>query len=239
MNGEFRNRTVVLTGFGRPGQLGETLAQAFARAGAHLVLVDRTIDDADSRVAALRSLGVHVQHMACDLSDAAAVHDLAAKVEARASQGVQALVCAAGGFALSGPVAESDPAVLHKMIAINLTTAYLTTRTILPLVRRARGGIVYFSSAAVLPGATAARMSAYAAAKAGVSTLMRAVAAEEAEHGVRANALAPTMIRTAANEQSMGSDKRYVEREQIADIVMYLCSDAARAITGQVIRLDA
>jgi enoyl-[acyl-carrier-protein] reductase (NADH) len=47
------------------------------------------------------------------------------------------------------------------------------------------------------------------------------------------------MIRTAMNEESMGSDKRYVEREQIADIALYLCSDAARAITGQVIRLDA
>lgn len=239
MNGEFTGRTVVLTGFGRPGQVGEAVAQTFARAGAHLVLVDRDESDQDARTAELRSLGVSVRLFACDLSDITEMTKLVAKIEAVAPDGVHALVCVAGGFAMSGPVAESDPAIFHKMIAINLTTAYLTTRGVLPLLRRARGSIVYFSAAAVLPGGTGARMSAYAAAKSGVSMLMRAVAGEEAEHGVRANALAPTMIRTATNEQSMGSDKRYVEREQIADIALYLCSDAARAITGQVIRLDA
>ena len=239
MNGEFQGRTVVLTGFGRPGQVGEAVAQTFARGGAHLILIDRDEDDATARTVELRSLGVAVHLFACDLSDVAAVTQLVTKIEAVAPDGVRALVCVAGGFAMSGPVAESDPAIFQKMIAINLTTAYLTTRGILPLLRRARGSIVYFSAAAVLPGSTGARMSAYAAAKAGVSTLMRAVAAEEADHGVRANALAPTMIRTATNEQSMCSDKRYVERDQIADIVLYLCSDAAHAITGQVIRLDA
>lgn len=239
MNGEFKGRTVVLTGFGRPGQVAETVAQTFARAGAHLVLVDRDGGDEAARTAELRSLGVTVRLLACDLSDLAEVTKLVEKIDAAAPDGVHALVCIAGGFAMSGPVAESDPAIFHKMIAINLTTAYLTTRGVLPLLRRARGSIVYFSAAAVLPGGTGARMSAYAAAKSAVSMLMRAVAAEEAEHGVRANALAPTMIRTATNEQSMGSDKRYVEREHVADIVLYLCSDAARAITGQVIRLDA
>ncbi|HEY7568420.1 MAG TPA: SDR family oxidoreductase [Gemmatimonadaceae bacterium] len=239
MNGEFKGRTVVLTGFGRPGQVGEAVAQSFARAGANIVLVDRDDSDDDARTAELRSLGANVHLFACDLSDINEVTKLVGKIDAVAPNGVHALVCVAGGFAMSGPVAESDPAIFHKMIAINLTTAYLTTRGILPLLRRARGSIVYFSAAAVLPGGTGARMSAYAAAKSGVSMLMRAVAAEEAEHGVRANALAPTMIRTATNEQSMGSDKRYVERDQIADIVLYLCSDAARAITGQVIRLDA
>jgi NAD(P)-dependent dehydrogenase (short-subunit alcohol dehydrogenase family) len=239
MNGEFKGRTAVLTGFGRPGQVGEAVAQTFARAGAHLVLVDRDNSDEDARTAELRALGVNVHLFACDLSDITEVTKLVEKIDAVAPDGVHALVCVAGGFAMSGPVAESDPAIFHKMITINLTTAYLTTRGILPLLRRARGSIVYFSAAAVLPGGSAARMSGYAAAKSGVSMLMRAVAAEEAEHGVRANALAPTMIRTATNEQSMGSDKRYVERDQIADIALYLCSDAANAITGQVIRLDA
>jgi NAD(P)-dependent dehydrogenase (short-subunit alcohol dehydrogenase family) len=215
------------------------MAQTFARAGANLVLVDRDIDAADARTAELRSLGISVHHLACDLSDVAAVNDLATKLQLLAPDGVHALICVAGGFAMSGPVAESDPAIFSKMLAINLMTAYLTTRAVLSLVRRARGSIIYFSAAAVLPGGTGARMSAYAAAKSAVSMLMRAVAAEEAEHGVRANALAPTMIRTATNEETMGRDKRYVEREQIADIALYLCSDAARAITGQIIRLDA
>ena len=74
------------------------------------------------------------------------------------------------------------------------------------------------------------------AAKGGVVTLMRAVAAEEKSHGVRANALAPLAIRTAENLASMGSEHQYVERETIAAWVLWL-STRASAINGQVIRL--
>jgi NAD(P)-dependent dehydrogenase (short-subunit alcohol dehydrogenase family) len=96
---------------------------------------------------------------------------------------------------------------------------------------------VFFGSAAALPGASVANMAAYATAKGGVLTLMRALAEEERASGVRANALAPTSIRTAANEASMGSDARYVERDDVARMVVWLCSDASRPMTGQVIAL--
>jgi 3-oxoacyl-[acyl-carrier protein] reductase len=97
---------------------------------------------------------------------------------------------------------------------------------------------VFFASAAALPGGRLAEMSAYAVSKAGVLTLMRAVAQEERENGVRSNALAPTSIRTAANLEAMGDSARYVEREEVADAVRFLCfSDAARSINGQVIQL--
>jgi NAD(P)-dependent dehydrogenase (short-subunit alcohol dehydrogenase family) len=239
MSGALDDRTAVLAGVGRPGQVGEAVAGAFVRAGARVVLIDRDLADASARASDLQALGGQALALAGDLSDMAAVDALAVAIGDVAPNGVHALVCLAGGFAMSGPVADSDPAVFHKMLAINVTTAYLTTRAMLPLLRRTRGSIVYFSSAAVLPGSTGARMAAYAAAKAGVAALMRAVADEEAPNGVRANALAPTAIRTASNEQTMSSTTRFVEREQVADVTLYLCSDAARAITGQLIRLDA
>jgi len=239
MSGALDDRTAVLAGVGRPGQVGEAVAGAFVRAGARVVLIDRDLADASARASDLQALGGQALALAGDLSDVAAVDALAVAIGDVAPNGVHALVCLAGGFAMSGPVADSDPAVFHKMLAINVTTAYLTTRAMLPLLRRTRGSIVYFSSAAVLPGSTGARMAAYAAAKAGVAALMRAVADEEAPNGVRANALAPTAIRTASNEQTMSSTTRFVEREQVADVTLYLCSDAARAITGQLIRLDA
>jgi NAD(P)-dependent dehydrogenase (short-subunit alcohol dehydrogenase family) len=66
---------------------------------------------------------------------------------------------------------------------------------------------------------------------------MRAVAAEEAEHGVRANAVAPTAIRTADNLKAMGDTVRYVERDEIAAAVLWLCSEEAQAITSQVVQL--
>ena len=67
---------------------------------------------------------------------------------------------------------------------------------------------------------------------------MRAVAQSERANRVRANALAPTSRRTAANMQSMGDAVRYSEREQVASAVAYLCSDAASAVTGQLIALS-
>jgi NAD(P)-dependent dehydrogenase (short-subunit alcohol dehydrogenase family) len=145
----------------------------------------------------------------------------------------------AGGFASSGTVADGAVDVWHRMFAINLTTAYLATRAFLPLLRAARGAVVSFASEAVLPGSRIAGMAAYAAAKGGVAMLMQAVAQEERANGVRANAVAPGSIRTAANIQSMGTDVRYVEREDVAATVVWLCGDEARAVTGQVIRLQA
>jgi len=89
----------------------------------------------------------------------------------------------------------------------------------------------------VLPGGSTAGISAYAAAKAGVLAIMHAVAQEEAANGVRANALAPTSIRTAANTDAMGDGVKYVERETVAAMIAFLCSPAAGNITGQVISL--
>ena len=94
---------------------------------------------------------------------------------------LHALVHMAGGFAMSGPVAESSFEVWNRQIAINLTTAYLTARAFLPMLRAGHGSIVFFASEVALPGATGSNRSAYAVAKSGVATLMRSIAAEEAK----------------------------------------------------------
>lgn len=235
----FEHGVVVITGIGRPGQVGEVLARAFGARGARIAAVARGAEEAEARAAELRAAGIDGRGFACDLADATQVAALVEAVRAAYGERVHALVNAAGGFAASGPVAESDVAVWHRQLAINLTTAYLTTRAFLPLVRTARGAIVYFASAAALPGAKVADTAAYAAAKGGVVTLMRAVAEEERAHGVRANAVAPAAIRTAANVSAMGESARYVEREDVAAAVLWLCSDEARAVTGQVVELRA
>lgn len=234
---DFAGKAVVITGAGRRGQVGECVAQAFGARGATLLLIDRDAAAVEERVADLGSLGMGAHGLPCDLTDPAAVTAAVSRAETLAPGGVHALVNLAGGFAPFGPVGSSDPNAWHRMIAINLTTAYVATRAFLPLVRRARGAIIYFASAAALPGAGVAELSAYAAAKGGVITLMRAVAAEERESGIRANALAPTSIRTAANLESMGDNKGYVERETIADWVVWLASPDSGPITAQVIKL--
>lgn len=236
----FSNSTVLLTGVGAEGQVGEVVAKAFGDQGASLVLVDRTADNVNARAAALKKGGAQARGYACDLTDVAAVDALVKEVRANHGEKLRALVHMAGGFAMSGPVAESAVDVWQRQIAINLTTAYLTARAFLPQLRADGGALVFFASEAALPGASAANRAAYAVAKSGVVTLMRAIAAEEkkAGTGVRANAVAPTSIRTAANVRDMGGDVRYVEREEVAATVTYLCSPQASAVTGAVIPLS-
>lgn len=233
----FTGSTVLLTGVGAEGQVGEVVAGAFAAAGASVVLVGRSRRHVDARTEAVRAAG-HVAHgYTCDLADARAVASLAETIRADHGPALDALVHMAGGFAMSGPVAESTDDLWNRQLAINLTTAYFTARAFIPALRERRGSIVFFASRAVLPGSTVANMSAYAVAKSGVVALMRAIAAEERPNGVRANALAPSSIRTASNVQAMGDAVQYVERQQVADAVLFLCSAQASAITGTVMPL--
>jgi NAD(P)-dependent dehydrogenase (short-subunit alcohol dehydrogenase family) len=234
---ELSGRSVVLTGVGREGQVGEAVARAFAERGARVLLVDRMEDEARARSDALLAAGLRSASLAADLSDVAAVDALAARVREATNGRVHALVHLAGGFAASGPVADSDPAIWTRQITINFTTAYLTARAFVPLLRAAKGSMVFFGSEAALPGARVSGIAAYAAAKGAVLTLVQAIAQEERDNGVRANAVAPAAIRTATNLAEMGADAAYVTREAVADVVVWLCSDAARSVTGQVVRV--
>jgi len=230
---EFDGQHVVITGVGRAGQAGEVVAKVFVDAGAHVHLLDRDPGIVERAAA----LGAAATPWQVDLTDLAAVQSVAAQVRDAATGRLAALLNIAGGFAMSGPLADSDPEVWHKMFAINLTTGYYATRAFLPMVRAAQGTVLFIGSQAALPGGKSAEMAAYAAAKAGVISLMRSVAQEEKDTGVRANVVAPSAIRTAANLDSMGNRFKYVEREEFAVALLQLCAPSARRITGQVIEL--
>ncbi len=237
---DYTNQLVVITGVGRKGQAGEAIARAFCEAGAHVVLLDVSEEQVRARADELRADGFVATAHAGDLSDAVHAEAIAREVLAAhpsANGGVHALINAAGGFGMTGPLDTSDPAGWRKQFTISADTAYAATRAFLPALRTARGSIVYFASAAALPGGSTAGIAAYAAAKSAVLALMQSVAQAEAEHGVRANAVAPTAIRTASNVDSMGDKDSYVDRESVADVLLFLCSRAARNVTGQVLRL--
>lgn len=232
---DFAGRSVVLTGVGREGQVGEAVARAFADLGARVFLVDRQESEARARADSLVAAGRRAAGLGADLTDAGAVAVVAERIRDATGGRVHALVHLAGGFAASGQVAESDPALWSRMLAINATTAYLTARAFIPLLRATKGAMVFFASEAILPGGRVAEMSAYAASKAAVVALMQSIAQEEAPRGVRANAVAPTSIRTAANVAAMGAGAPMVSREDVARIVLWLCSEDSRAVSGQII----
>jgi NAD(P)-dependent dehydrogenase (short-subunit alcohol dehydrogenase family) len=234
----FDGKSVVVTGVGRAGQVGEVVAREFAKRGAAVAIIDRDGAGAEILAAAMRADRLAVDAYGCDLTDAAATAATFARIAGANGGRIHALANVAGGFAMSGPVAESDPAVFQRQLAINLGSAYGATCACIPFMRAAGGGgIVFMAAAAILPGGKVAGMAGYAAAKAGVTALMRAVAQEERPNGIRANALAPTAIRTGVNLESMGEKFAYVERESVAGVIAFLCSTEAANITGQVIEL--
>ena len=237
---DFTSRLVVITGIGRKGQLGEALGFAFGTAGATVAVVARQEEEARARADELIAAGVRTSWHTADLSDEFASESLANSVAAAHPEfdgKVDAVVCAAGGYAGSSALDEVTASDWQRMFAINLQTAFETTRAFLPAVRKARGSFVYFTSVAALPAGNPKGMSAYAAAKSGVLSLMRSVAADERKNMVRANAIAPTAIRTAANIESMGADRDYVDRESVADVALFLAGTGARNVSGQVLTL--
>lgn len=230
-------RMVLVTGIGRPGQVGEVVTQAFADAGDQLLLVDRNVDVARERARDFHRAGTPASGYGVDLANADEVTLLARQVAAEHGR-LDVVIHLAGGWQPGSRIADGTPDAWKRTLATNLDTAVNVARSFTPLLRGARGTFVFMASEAALPGASVSGMAAYATAKLGVVTLMRALAAEERANGVRANALAPSAIRTASNEDSMGGDAAYVEREEVAAAITWLCSPAASAVTGQVIRLS-
>lgn len=133
------------------------------------------------------------------------------------------------------PLAETTPEEWEREVQRNARTAFLVSRAALPLLRASRGAIVNFASPAAIRAV--ANLGAYSAAKAGVAALTRAMAAEEAANGVRVNAVAPGMIDTEQNRAAVPDPDalKWVTREQIAEVVLFLASGAASGITGEVV----
>jgi len=229
-------RYALLTGVGRPGQVGEAVAARLAADGYSLLLVDRTPEAVEARAAEIRGGGGQARGFGADLSSEPSVAELFAQIGREVGERLTAFVHMAGGFAVTGPVADTAVVDWEKQLTINLRTAFLSARGAIPMLRKARGSAVFFSSESALSGAKLSRTASYAVAKSGLLTLAVALSQEEAVAGVRVNVVAPASIRTATNTADM-PNARFVEREDVAATVSWLCSDEARAVTGQVLRL--
>jgi len=138
-----------------------------------------------------------------------------------------------GGYAGDKPVIDTPFGDFEQLFALNVRPTYLVTQCALPrLIAAGGGGIVCVSAKAALePWAGG---SAYAASKAAVIALARAVAKEHSDEGVRCNVIAPTMIDTPAN-RAASPDAKMTPPERVAEIVRFLCSDDAAALNGAVV----
>lgn len=187
----------------------------------------------------------------CDVSDAdAAERAVEAVVTALGGLDVVGNIAGIGGF--TGDVTQTAPETWARNLAVNLTAAYLVSRTAIPHLRAAGGGvIVNVSSQFGLVGALSS--PAYCAAKAGLIGLTRAMALDHAPDGIRVNVVCPGPVdtpmlaasgdmRTGARERTRTAHRNLVGRpstpEEVAALIAFLASDEAGSITGSVMPVD-
>ena len=211
------------------GALGAVVAQAARAAGANVAAIDR----ADTPPAALTSAGVHT-FGGVDLSDAAGARS-AIDAAAQALGGLDALVNIAGAFRWQ-TVADGDLDTWDLLYRINLRTAAAASKAAVPHLRKSGAGRIVNIGA---NGATkaGAGMGAYAASKAGVARLTEALAEELKDDRITVNAVLPSIIDTPPNRADMpkADFDRWVKPEQLADVILFLVSDRAVAVTGALL----
>lgn len=232
---DFHGRTAVVTG--GTGALGSAVAAELLRLGADVAIPVRADPAAVRLPAELRAAPRAPFLHRADLTRQEDVEAFTAAVEERFG-GIDFCVNAAGGFAGGTRLEETPAADLEAMLQVNLVTAFLMTRRALrSMRRRGAGRIVTVSAMPAL--APKAGLGPYAAAKRAVATLTETVAEEVKGSGITANAVAPGIILTAANRAAMpGADTAaWVPPAEIAALIAYLCSDAARSVNGNVIRI--
>ena len=234
MPGELGGKVALVTGVGRVGQIGHAVAWGFGRAGAKLVLADRDAAAVAERGRELVAAGHDVRSVAGDLGapDAARRAVATARTE---FGGLDIVVNVAGGLLYYGPALAVTPEQLDRELAANVKTTFYVAQAAIPaLLERGGGAIVNFASFAVLKPQS--QMAPYIAAKSAVAGLTRALAREFRDGGVRVNAVAPGLMRTADNlAQVKDASVRWVELDDLVAAVLYLASDAARAVTGAVL----
>jgi NAD(P)-dependent dehydrogenase (short-subunit alcohol dehydrogenase family) len=229
------NSTRVSLVTGASGALGSALTRGLAASSRLVVAVGRGVAQADLD-AALG--GGRARAAAFDVTDASAWAALLGEFSSRGEHPTAA-VFAAGAWRGGKPLhEESDDATWEAMLSANLTTARVALRALLPgMLGQGGGSVVLVGSRAAVRPWESARAAAYAASKAALVALAQAVAAEVLDGGVRVNVVLPATIDTPQNRAAMkdADTSRWVTPEALTDVVTFLLSDAARAVSGAVI----
>jgi NAD(P)-dependent dehydrogenase (short-subunit alcohol dehydrogenase family) len=222
---DFRGKTCLITG--AAGNLGRSVAGAFGAAGASLILMD--LDEKTLRSAyGAEEKG---RAFACaNLLDAKSV------AQAIAGARIDVLCNIAGGFRMGQPVHETSDDTWDLMLGLNAKSVINCARAVVPgMIAAGRGKIVNIAALAGLAGK--ANMGAYSASKSAVIRLTESMSAELRDKGINVNCILPSIIDTPQNRADMpkADPKRWVAPDALAEVVLFLASEAARAIHGAAI----
>lgn len=243
---DFQGKVALVTGAG--SGIGEETALKFAANGAMVVVSDLDEDVCRTLAARIRDRGGEATAVRCDVSRAEEVEALVARTVEQ--YGCLNVACNNAGIeGEQGLTTDCSEANFDRVIATNLKGVWLCMKYEIPALREAGGAIVNLSSIAGLIGFPG--LPAYVASKHAVAGLTKTAALEFAEHGIRVNAVCPGPIMTPMLERIMSTtpgfreqltagvpERRIGQPADVADAILYLCSDQAAYITGQCLAID-
>jgi NAD(P)-dependent dehydrogenase (short-subunit alcohol dehydrogenase family) len=239
------DKRVLITG--TAGGQGEAAQALFAREGARVVGCDSQLGAAERSAGLLRDAGFDVRGFDVDLSDPVAAERWIDEAHAHLG-GIDVLYNNAAGYGFA-PFAEMTLELWNHVMLVELNIIFHTTSPAWKYLLDGGGSIINTASVAALRGIAPLGQAAHAAAKAGVIGFTKAIAAEGAADGIRANSISPSLVKTPATDAGVGDELRafqlnmnLIRREgtvtDIAYMALYLASDEAAWITGQNYAVD-
>lgn len=243
---DLAGKVAVVTG--STAGIGLAIARGLAQCGAQVIVSSHIPSDTDAAASLLASEGFDVKGICCDITDLNSVKRFAEE-SGRAFGRVDIVVCHAAGPVPVGPIADTDIDMLDAMLLTTVRNNLVLVRQFLPAMAERRYGSILMTSSIASERASPA-IGAYGAAKAALNGVVRSIAAEWGQWNVRANALAPSMVRTAfaqimldtpENEKAMAAkspSNRIAEPDDIVGAAILLASPAGSYISGQTLLID-
>lgn len=246
----FQDKIVVVTGAGSQVGIGRQAALAFAREGAKLGICDRVPEDLEKTVTELRKMGADVLGAVTDVASTNEVNKFVGDVEDRF--GAIDAVISIAGIARTKPFMDLTDEDIEETMGVNFGGTVRLIRAATPgMVDNGGGNVISISSVAARPWGWK-NHAPYSASKAALEGLTRALAVEFGPAGIRVNAIAPGIIRTAMSADpvnSIGEEglakiheiiplRRVGRPEEIAQVALMLCSDESSYVTGQTVVVD-
>ena len=248
MSDRLKNKVALVTG-GSSG-IGRAAAQLFAREGAKVVIADIDVEGGEETVRTVRAAGGEVHFVRTDVSKAADVEALIGQTIEIHSR----LDCAYNNAGILGDivsVVDHNEEAWDRTIETNLKGTWLCMKYQIPqMLKQGNGAIVNTTATAGIKGGSPLR-AAYAASKAGIVSLSKCAAMENAEFGLRINVICPSHTRSAMLEQffelrpdleadfiAQAPMGRIAAAEEVAEGALWLCSDASSFVTGHVLAVE-
>ncbi|HEX9925441.1 MAG TPA: SDR family NAD(P)-dependent oxidoreductase, partial [Anaerolineae bacterium] len=230
---DFANQVVLITG--ASGNLGGAIARSFEQTQAHLALVDRSEDRLRQEFPELADSPDHYLANCADMTQETDVRAAIGGVIERFGR-IDVLINAIGGYRAGQPVHETPLETWDFMLNLNARSLFVISQAVAPhMLAQKHGKIVNVSARAALSGG--AKMAAYSISKSAVVRLTESMAAELKDDGINVNCILPGTIDTPQNREATpdADFERWVKPEAMADVILFLASDLAQAITGAAV----